>query len=136
MELDGLDSLNWYSLPTLVQDIARRCGRQVAVDVLRLFDGRRIWVPVPPVKESTPLACKLGLDTATKLADAYPGQWLHIPRCYKAWLRVRNEGILAQRRAGFSTADLAALHHLTERQIHNIIGGTQSPAKNRQTELF
>jgi Mor family transcriptional regulator len=135
MDLPNLDSLHWHLLPVKIQEIAERCGRDVAAALLRKFDGRRVRVPDPEnITEEYAIAA-IGLDLAKRLAMEYAYEWIHVPRAYKALLQLRNQAIIDARARGVSIAALADQWRMTERQIYKILAGVKI-VNDRQGSLF
>lgn len=77
-----------------------------------------------------------GPEAAAKLVDKFGGTPLYIAKMYAAGLAARNRQIRADYDRRVSVAELARQHHLTERQIWNILGRGEDPCSPGQGSLF
>lgn len=141
MTPDAAGGINWHRMPPMIQEVAKRCGPETALALLKHCDGRQVWVPLPGAHpnrgnhgtRNNPLRV-LQPEIIAKLMEHYPGQILTIPVAYHALLAERNAAIRAERDAGAHPRDLAPRYGLTERMIWAIVG--PAPDDPRQSNLF
>jgi Mor family transcriptional regulator len=120
-------------LPNVLQDFVRLIGLQATMLLVEKFGGLRIYIPLNPTADHH-FAQLIGLENLLKLSAVYGREdHFELPKAERALLAIRN----AKMRGEYgpkSIRDLAAEHHLTERQVTRIVG---SDANNDdQVDLF
>lgn len=159
MSPDIANQLNWWLMPEQLRQVRDQCGADVALALIEHCGGMQIYIPTPahipaiywadrigqpgpvdPEHYSNPLSW-LDAEQQTKLAQAFGGSYMSIPRAYHALLALRNQAICEQHsancatmRANRSAKLLAQRYGLTERHIWHIISGVK-PSEN-QTDIF
>lgn len=127
-------------LPPLLQDFVRLIGLQATMDFVRHAGGLRVYIPTPArVTDEHEYAKVIGTANLRKLAEVY-GTESHfgLPKAEAALIAVRNARIVSAYATHKTARELAAEHHLTERQIERIVAaaGVTAPADRRQGALF
>ena len=138
--LDLADLIDTELLPPLLQDFERLIGITATLDLVRAYGGLRIYIPTPArVQPDHPFAKIIGVERLMALAEVY-GSEAHfsLPKAEQAILAVRNARIVHAYANHKTARELAAEHHLTERQIERIVAaaGVCAPVDRRQSTLF
>lgn len=105
---------------TTLDDVASVIGFTLTLRLAAWFgDGNNLYVPPVP-KEDHMLVKLLGKRPAELLAEAFPGEWLAIPRltAYEEEERRRRVALFLTR--GCSTREVARLERMSERRIQQI----------------
>jgi Mor family transcriptional regulator len=103
----------------IVKELAEKIGIGDALEVVRRWGGRELYVPVK-VEAADPLALTLGLESARKLVAAYGGQRLQLPSERNALLDMRNEAILRELKAGRSHESTGLMFGLSRQAVANM----------------
>jgi Mor family transcriptional regulator len=121
-------------LPKVLQDFVRLIGLHATMLLVERFGGLRIYIPLNP-KPDHHFAQLIGMDNLLKLSQVYGREdHFELPKAERALLALRNAKMKAEY-GPKSVRELAAEHHLTERQVTRIVGSLD--AKNDdQNELF
>jgi Mor family transcriptional regulator len=127
-------------LPPLLQDFERIIGLAATLDLVRAYGGLRIYIPTPArVRPDHPIAKIIGVDALMALAEVYGAEdHFPLPKAERAILAVRNARIARAYETHKTVRELAAVHHLTERQVERILAaaGVKAPVDRRQGSLF
>lgn len=127
-------------LPPLLQDFERIIGLAATLDLVRAYGGLRIYIPTPArVRPDHPIAKIIGVESLMALAEVYGAEdHFPLPKAERAILAVRNARIARAYETHKTARELAAEHHLTERQIERILAaaGVTAPVDRRQGALF
>jgi hypothetical protein len=113
-----MTALPRHLFPRSLLQIAEYCGDSVMLKLLEAFGGVHLHVP-ENIPAGHRLAIILGAD-ADKLAAAFGGETLFIPKADAARRAARDAVIRADRAEGASLSEIAIRHGLTERQIGSI----------------
>ncbi|APW38598.1 hypothetical protein RD110_16490 [Rhodoferax koreense] len=121
-------------LPQVLQDFVRLVGLPATMQLVEHHGGRRLYIPL----NATPnhhLAQLIGVDKLAQLSAVY-GREDHfdIPKAVVALRHLRDQRIRSEI-GPKSASKLAAEHHLTERQIWNIVGRAADVNRD-QVSLF
>lgn len=121
-------------LPQVLQQFVQLIGLSATMKLVEKFGGRRLYVPINAHPEHG-LAKLIGFDKLVKLSLVYGAQdHFDIPRAHRALRHLRDAKIRSEY-GPKSASILAGEHGLTERQIFNIVGGSDSP-DDGQSALF
>lgn len=127
-------------LPPLLQDFERIIGLAATLDLVRAYGGLRIYIPTPArVRPDHPIAKIIGVESLMALAEVYGAEdHFPLPKAERAILAVRNARIARAYETHKTARELAAVHHLTERQVERILAaaGVKAPVDRRQGSLF
>jgi hypothetical protein len=118
-------------LPGAVQEVADVIGRERALYLVGQLPpcGKRSWrrfVSVPHPRRLKPdhqLVRILGWDDAQRLSEVFGGELLELAACSDLPRRWRDLNVRHLARQGASSAVLAHLFALSQRQIRNVING-------------
>ena len=124
-------------LPAVLREFVRLIGLQATMKIVHAFGGRRLYVPVNPNPEHR-LAKLIGLENLEHLSSIYGAEdHFDIPKAERALRHLRDTKIRSEYGPKSASA-LAAEHHLTERQIWNIVGRPRAEhaANQAQDKLF
>ena len=120
-------------LPGILQEIAELIGLPATLALVRAYGGTRLYVP-KRYDPDHPIIKHVGHAAAAKLAKTYGGlEHFDLPKGEIAVKAARDKQIRNERAEGATHAALAIRHHLTERQIRNILGPEDD---DRQVALF
>lgn len=125
--------LNTEQLSATLVDIIEATDLETALRLVECWGGVRVYVPHQLTEEHA-LVTTLGRRRAEKLAAAFAGESLVIPRCLHAVRAARNAQIRARRAEGATPAQLARQHSLTERQVYSIVARHEN--QDHQGDLF
>lgn len=128
------NDLPLHLLPAKLREIADYCGPDTALKLLAAYPGIHCVVPLPPPPPEHKLVGVLGYEGACRFCEAYGGDILQVPKADRALRLLRDARIRSERAAGARLDTLALRYGLTERQIGNILGSADDPA--RQLDLF
>lgn len=118
-------------LPGVLADIARIAGFPAALAIAERWGGTRLYVPMADKLESDhPLVEVVGIDAARAIAEYLGGDRPEIAKADRYMTLRRNVLIRTERAQGYSQAALALRHHLSERQIRNILGEAEEFSPN------
>jgi len=121
-------------LPQVLQDFVRLIGLAATMTIVGSYGGRRLYVPINPHADH-PIAKLIGLEKLTILSKVYGLEdHFDIPKAARALRHLRDEKIRAEYGPKSASA-LALEHHLTERQIWNIVGRSDD-IDSDQNQLF
>lgn len=104
----------------IVKDLADKLGLGDAMEIMRRWGGRELYVPVR-VERGDPLSLTLGTETARRLVDAFAGQRLQLPSERNALLDIRNASIVADVDAGVSHEQTGLRYGLTRQAVSHIV---------------
>jgi hypothetical protein len=107
-------------LPFNLLEVVQITDEDTTMRLVYHFGGSRIYIPKYP-KEGKGISQAIGLEAANKLAANYGGDYLHIPFCKALKQEMRDRQILAARRQGAKTAELAKQFNLSQRRVQEII---------------
>jgi hypothetical protein len=62
----------------LLHQVAATCGARVVTQIVKLFGGRRLYIPARRIRANSPLAA-LGQDDAGKLVEMFGGTEIEVP---------------------------------------------------------
>lgn len=120
-------------LPGILRELVDLIGLTATQQLVERYGGVRLYVP----KQFDPdhaLVKLIGPAATAKLVGAFGGQdHFDIPKALSATIAVRNAHIRAESKE-FSQRALALKYNLTERQIRNILTGTEED--DGQGDLF
>lgn len=120
-------------LPASLQAIADIIGAPAALKIAERWGGIRLYIPTD-MDENHNLAKLIGIESASRLCEAYAGERIDIPKADCWWRAVRNKLMIEARSRGVSQSNLAREYALTERQVRKIermMGGD-----DKQDSLF
>lgn len=121
-------------LPQVLQDFVRLIGLVATMLIVEAYGGRRLYIPINPHADH-PIARLIGLEKLAILSKVYGLEdHFDIPKAVRALRHLRDEKIRAEY-GPKSASTLALEHHLTERQIWNIVGRNDD-ANTDQNQLF
>ena len=129
-----MTTLPKHLLPASLLRIADLCGDDIMWAVWEHFSGRHVYVP--ETVEGHPLSTKLGHSGAARLAHAFGGEILEIPRAEAARRAVRDALIRRDRATGDELAVLAVRYQLTERQVRTILSAQSCARPLRQLDVW
>ncbi|WP_293222239.1 hypothetical protein [Ottowia sp.] len=137
---DLADTIDIELLPKVLREFDRIIGLGATLDLVHAYGGLRIFIPTPArVRPDHPIARIIGTEKLLALAEVYGAEeHFPLPKAERAILAVRNARIARAYATHKTARELAAEHHLTERQIERIVAaaGVTAPVDKRQTELF
>lgn len=126
-------------LPEKALELVRLIGLAAATKLVNALGGVSITVPKGDGRLGTirreHLIEIVGVHATEILMAHYGGDRLWVPSCRQAMLQVRNVHIVRQYERGKSVQELALENELTDRQIWNILKGTDASARS-QLPLF
>jgi Mor family transcriptional regulator len=103
----------------VVKEIADAVGLAGALEVVRRWGGRALYVPAN-IKPDDPFALAIGLDLASRMVRAFGGRSLQLPAERAALIDQRNAAIERGIEAGRSHESLGVEFGLTRQQVGNI----------------
>lgn len=98
-------------------------GETIALNLVDALGGTRVFIPQNPDAQS-PLAVKLGLDTARKLAEVLGGERVELPKP-----AARRARILELRQAGLTVDTIALELGCTRRRVFQVLAEARATAK-------
>jgi hypothetical protein len=103
-------------LPDSIKELLRVLDTPTVYALIAEFGGTRLCIPkvISPEHELVGL---IGLDALEVLCQLFGGGVFDCPRCLKALNVLRDNEMLAKKRAGLTIPLLARHYHLTERGI-------------------
>lgn len=107
-------------LPAALAEVADVIGFEPTLRLIEAFGGWRVYVPASPGADCE-LAQAVGVDTARRLAELCPMQYLAVPACTAALRARRNDEIRRRAARGEKPAELAREFGLTVRQTYKIL---------------
>lgn len=116
-------------LPEVIQDISERVSRDVALDLMRAFGGRRVYIRRDPDGSDT-LSMAVGLDAARRLSGALGAGYLYVPKNTleeTAARAARDAEIRRRRDDGWAVNSLCQHYDLSETQLYTILRSTTAP---------
>lgn len=108
------------SASQILTELAEVAGWDAAIKIADMRGGTQIRIPQEPAPEHW-LWDLLGEQAARAISARYGGSCLWVPKNDADSLRMRNEQIRADRRAGATINALAQRYRLTDRQIYSIL---------------
>lgn len=118
------DEMAVQLLPKRLREFVRLVGLAATLKLVERFGGTRLYVPARPHADH-PLAALIGLDKLEALSGVYAAEdHFDIPKAERSLRHLRDQQIRAEY-ATKSAGQLAREHGLTERQIFNIVGGSE-----------
>lgn len=119
-------------LPKLLQDFVRLIGLRATMLLVERFGGLRIYIPLNPTADHH-FAQLIGLENLKKLSAVYGLEnHFELPKAERALLAIRNAKMKAEY-GPKSLRQLAAEHHLTERQVTRIVCADPYSDENQST---
>lgn len=110
--------------PPLLAKIAALIGNDQAVALIinAHTGGRSGWLYIPRrPKPGKRLVNLIGMAAAEKLAEAFGGQSLAMPKCRAMYREQRNAEALRMAADGMSIRSIAEAVGLTDRQVRNVL---------------
>lgn len=109
----------------VVQQLEDALGLGEAVEIVRRWGGRTLYVPVA-MTEAHPIALTLGFEKARRLVAAFAGQRLELPSERSAMIEMRNAAICREAQPtpdgpGLSHEQLGIRWGLSRQMIANIL---------------
>lgn len=129
-----MTALPRHLLPGSLLRLAEYCGDDVMWAVWEHYAGCTVYVP-RTVEAHHPLRALLGAK-AWRLAEAFGGEFLTIPRAEAARRAVRDARMRQDRKTGAPLCELARRYQLTERQVSTILHAQAAGRVTRQVDLF
>jgi hypothetical protein len=121
-------------LPPRLAELAQVIGLPATLRLVEARGGTRIYVP----EQATPdhwLVPLIGLPALQQLVGVHAREYLELDRAAAALRAARDRHIVAQVRAGASTATIALQCALTQRQVFNILARADTDAVD-EPDLF
>jgi len=103
-------------LPSSIKELLTALDTPAIYLLIAEYGGTRIIVPKVATSDHE-LALLIGIDALNKFCHLFGGGVFDCPRCITALNSLRDNEILAGKRAGLTLAQLARKYHLTERGI-------------------
>ena len=117
----ALRSATVTDLPGSLRDLVELIGLPAALALVEHWGGViALYVP-QEMHAAHPLARRLGVEAAHKLASVYGGGSITIPRAAHALRRARDREVMRLRAEGLSPRDIAPQVGLTERWVWEIL---------------
>lgn len=111
-------------LPGTVAKIAAMIGHEKAMLLVEhaYSDGATGFVYFPRIPQPGQcLVSLVGIEASRKLADAFGGTTLKLPKCQAIQRAQRNAEVRRMVAAGASVHTIARTFHLTVRQVRNVL---------------
>lgn len=122
-------------LPGCMAEIVEAIGMASALRLVEALGGVDIWVPEQDhLHHQHALVEIIGMEDARRLSLRYARERITLPRCVAAMRAARDAHIRQEYAGGISARRLALEHHLTERQVRNIVRDDDTP--NPTGDLF
>lgn len=128
-----MTSLPKHLLPASLLRIADLCGDDIMWALWERFPGVHVYVPRHAAGH--PLQATLGASLF-RLAHAFGGEILEIPKAEAARRAVRDALIRRDRERGDDHAAIALRYHLTERQVRTILSAQSCARPLRQLDVW
>jgi|JFJP01.1.fsa_nt_gi hypothetical protein len=132
-------NLSLEHLPDSAKDLLEVISLQAVFALVRQLGGTRLRIHAKPNDE---LVALIGIDDAIRLSRIYKHLVISIPKCKKALMMTRDQGILQEKREGKGLAELAIKYQLTEVGISLALRRAekfeyqQHTEKTRQLDIF
>ncbi len=117
-------------------------GHDLTCRLIDIYGGDLLWIPKCHLDH--PITDALGEPAARLLCERFGGSQLLIPLGQQFALETRNKAIRADRAERVPVATIAKRHHLSIRQVYNVLGlapaaplhSVPKPLPQRQLSLF
>lgn len=106
---------------TTLDDISSVIGFSATLRLVAWFgDGGNLYVPIV-AEEGHLLARLLGLSSAKRLCEAWPGEHLAVPRLRDHEDDLRKRFVARMIEKGFGTREIAGMQRISERRVQQIL---------------
>jgi len=112
--------IDWNALPVTMARLKEVLGTDATLALIAAHGGGNLYVP-SRLRQAHPLLQTLGPEAAARLARAYGGERVDVPKIDAVLRQLRKKDILAARKQGESIADLALRHKLSRRRVLQIL---------------
>lgn len=115
---------NW---PQQVETLAEVIGEEAALNLFIRFNGRHLHVPIT-CPAGHLIEQTIGADKAGLLCKQFGGENFLFPKGAFLLMKIHNNNILSDWKAGMTQADIATKYDLSSRRIHTIISESKMEA--------
>ena len=104
----------------MIEELIALVGFDAFVKLACVFGGTKFYVGLNENTEKK-LIVVMGFEAAKKMMQAYPAQWIYVPKHTSAAINSRNQLIAQDCDTGLSISQLAIKYELSQRQISYIL---------------